>query len=341
MALSSAILANAGYMTAAEDMRNLIKAAFPFGQGYSTPTDFALTPGSGLNMNYGPGYAVVEGSAAGSEGAYFVWDTVGSTIPWVAPDPTNPRIDALILFVCDSQYGTATASDGPQWYIVEGVAASSPSAPSDATIASTLPGPGGWYRVANVTLPANATAILAGNITTTSWPGGPCNQLVSTSANQTAGASTETAVMTFTIPRNSLRVGAAIVLEGSGHLTATFGTNTSWTAKLRLTNTSGSQISIGNGPGNPTSNFASSTGFVIRARMWCITTGSAGTVGGNVELLLGSFGNPLTMYASIGSSNGPITMDTTSDQIIVFTLTQGSTAGFGANMDTGFVYRAI
>jgi hypothetical protein len=218
MTLSQAFLANNGFKTAAEDFRNFVQATFRGGQGTIWSTDFTLTSGSGLSLNYGTGYAVVAGTALATQGSYFVWDDSGGNITWPAANPSNPRIDALVLFVCDSQYGTATVNDGAQWIIVQGTPAGSPSAPSSATIAAAMPGPGGYLEMATVLVPTAASSLLTTNITQITYPAANSHLVQSiVNPNNISNLSTSlTEIFRMYIPANSLGLNQVIKFTCAG-----------------------------------------------------------------------------------------------------------------------------
>jgi hypothetical protein len=342
MALSSAILANNGYQTAAEDIRNLIKAQFPYGQGVSTNTDFSLSAGSGSSVNYSSGYAFLYGTALSTQGAYFVWDTVGGSVPWPASDPSNPRIDALVLVVTDAQYGTASGADGPAILVVSGTAAGSPVAPLDSAIVSALPGPGAWYRLGNVRVPAAATLSSTYTYTDTAWTGGNATIIAGT-VGTVGSASAEQIAATFTIGRNTLRVGSVVTFGISSTLSSTFGgsSNQAYFASVRLTGLAGTLLIGGNNPGNPTGGptWGANTPFPLSGSIMCTATGSTGALQASVNAgpLAGFLGS--IAYQSCGNTVTPVTVDTTSDIVVCLTVTQGATSPHALNLGTPWAYR--
>ena len=87
-------------------------------------------------------------------GAYRVARPTAFQIPIDAADPTNPRIDRLILEVLDQQFGAASDIARPR--VVKGTPAASPTAPAEPRNAITL---------ATITVAAGAATIAAGAIT--------------------------------------------------------------------------------------------------------------------------------------------------------------------------------
>lgn len=316
MTLSQAFLANNGFKTAAEDFRNLVAAIFRGGQGVSFPTDFALTPGSGLSVNYAPGYANITGTALATQGAYFVWDTSGGNITWPAANPSNPRIDALVLFVCDSQYGTTTSPDGAQWVIIEGTAAASPSAPSNTTISASMTGPGGWLRVANVEVAANATSISSGNISKTAYPAGTARQVqtVVNPGSITVLTSSQEEIFRFYIPANSLAVGQSISYRVVGQISGNSTSN--WPYSALYLNGS-SNITQVIQPSSWPATGGNECAWVIDGSITCTATGSSGGILADIRQVNGANANSgVSASTFTNCTTSSYTMDTTSNQYL-------------------------
>lgn len=314
MTLSQAFLANNGFKTAAEDFRNFVQATFRGGQGLIFASDFTLSPGSGLSMNYGPGYAVVNGTALATQGSYFVWDDTGSNVTWPAANPTNPRIDAMVLFVCDSQYGTATVGDGAQFIVVQGTAGGSPTAPTNATVAAAMPGPGGWLRVANVTVPANATGLISGNIAVTAFPAAN-SRLVQTVLNPTNAGNLGTSpveMLRIYMPANSLQAGQVVQFKVAGSLSA--GGVGNWPlVSYKLNNTTSWFSAPAVSAWGDTNN--SLAPWWITGSFQCQSTGTSGTLTGEIGLLIGQqSGSNQNQYIYGSVSTSALTIDTTSNE---------------------------
>lgn len=150
-----------------------------------------------LAMLISAGSAFVQGEAGSSAGHYVAYNTVADTVSWPAAPVANSRIDALVLAVRDAQYGTLPGGtvNGPVWVVVQGTAAVSPVAPTDAAI-TTAVGPGGWIRVANVTVVVGDTTLQAANIVSvagTAWQP-PFAQVARTSGTQSIPDTTFTAI---------------------------------------------------------------------------------------------------------------------------------------------------
>jgi len=161
MALESTFIAPSNHPTQATALRNFVRWAFDDEEGRLT--GFTPTPGTGMQMQISPGAAVVKGTASG-QGAYFVHNGSSENVAWPAA-AAQARIDALVLVVADSDYGSIPGSLGPSWKVVTGTPGVSPVAPTDGAITSALNTGGAWYRFANVLIPGSATSISGGNIT--------------------------------------------------------------------------------------------------------------------------------------------------------------------------------
>jgi len=166
MTLQGGPIAPLGYPNLTETDRFQLWATMGKREGALSGFTIAAA-GSGMGVTIQPGEAIVKGDSATTQGAYFVWDTSVYTATLGAAS-AQPRIDALVLAVGDTQYGTlGTAmggTQGPRWVVVAGTAAASPVAPLDSAI-QTAVGAGGWIRWANVRVDPGNTTVQAANIT--------------------------------------------------------------------------------------------------------------------------------------------------------------------------------
>lgn len=155
-----------GVAAAGQDLRLEQVGAFLTGASPSGSTGIAARPGvrygtgdplkisasSGMTLAVNAGIAWVQGSAAANSGMYTgCLDTAG-TVTLATSDPTNPRIDNIIVQVIDNGDATSTTKVTPQ----TGTPASSPVAP-------TLPA--NSLLLAQVAVAASTSSIVAGNIT--------------------------------------------------------------------------------------------------------------------------------------------------------------------------------
>ncbi len=139
----------------AENDRNYTKA-FIVSEGITRPTDLAVTAAGGMNLSVALGWAFINGTVTASQGTYQVYNDAATTLLVAPANPTNPRIDRVVITVNDSAYGAV--SDNAVLQIITGTPAASPSAP--AVPANSL-------SLATVAVAAGATSINSGNITDT------------------------------------------------------------------------------------------------------------------------------------------------------------------------------
>jgi hypothetical protein len=160
-------IGQAGYNHPVELMRNLGAAYAGRRSGAFRYNDFTLTPsGSAMQLTISGGDAMVMGACNSStQGGYFAWSNGNETINWPAA-AGSPRIDSLILRVIDTQYGTDASTPQAFWEVVSGTPSGSPTAVTDAQLneGGAFHRHGGWYRVADFTVPAGATNLGAATV---------------------------------------------------------------------------------------------------------------------------------------------------------------------------------
>lgn len=155
-----------GVAVAGQDLRLQQGGAFLTGASPSGSTGIAARPGvrygtgdplkistsSGMVLAVNAGIAWVQGTASANAGMYTgCLDTAG-TVTLATSDPTNPRIDNIIMQVTDVGTSSSTTVVTPQ----TGTPAASPVAP-------TLPA--NSLLLATVAVGAGVSSITAGNIT--------------------------------------------------------------------------------------------------------------------------------------------------------------------------------
>jgi len=155
-----------GVAVAGQDLRLQQASAFLTGASPSGSTGIAARPGvrygtgdplkistsSGMTLAVNAGIAWVQGTASANAGMYTgCLDTAG-TVTLATSDPTNPRIDNIIVQVTDVGTSSSTTVVTPQ----TGTPAASPVAP-------TLPA--NSLLLATVAVGAGVSSITAGNIT--------------------------------------------------------------------------------------------------------------------------------------------------------------------------------
>ena len=170
MPLTSVNLRNSTWMdgvqVGAQDLRLQQSGAFLTGASPSGSTGIAARPGvrygtgdglkisasSGMTLAVNPGVVWVQGSASANSGMYEgVLDTA-NTVTLATSNPTNPRIDNIIVQFTDLGTSSSTAVVTPQ----TGTPAASPSAPAL---------PSNSLLLAQVAVAASTSSIVAGNIT--------------------------------------------------------------------------------------------------------------------------------------------------------------------------------
>lgn len=155
-----------GVALAGQDLRLQEHSAVLTGASPSGTTGIAARPGvrpglgspllvqasSGMNITVNAGVAWVQGSASANAGMYAACLDAAATITVATSDPTNPRIDNVIVQVTDLGSSSSTTVITLQ----TGTPAPSPVAPAL---------PANALLLATIAVAANASTIVAGNIT--------------------------------------------------------------------------------------------------------------------------------------------------------------------------------
>lgn len=136
-----------------EVLRNMVRS-LRLGAGVCTSTDMAVSAPGGMFVAVAFGRAIIDGTETTLQGAYALYNDASVSKAIAAADPTNPRRDLICAKVQDQDYSGAVRA----WSlaVVTGVPAVSPALP--ALPANAIP-------LADVTVPALAGSIIAGNIT--------------------------------------------------------------------------------------------------------------------------------------------------------------------------------
>ena len=119
--------------------------------GVTSGAALKVSAASGMNVSVGPGSFVVPNTASAIAGGYRSTLASSGTLAVAASDPANPRVDLVVAYVSD--VGTSSSFGAVE--IITGTPAASPVAPS---------APANSVALAKVTVPANATSIVLGNI---------------------------------------------------------------------------------------------------------------------------------------------------------------------------------
>lgn len=113
----------------------------------------SATPG--MSVQIAAGHALIAGTQTASQGFYIAYNDAATTVAIATANPSNPRIDRIVVAVQDAFYG-GTANNQVIFQAVTGTPASSPVAPSAPDNSLTL---------AYVAVGAGVTSITNANIT--------------------------------------------------------------------------------------------------------------------------------------------------------------------------------
>lgn len=131
-----------------------------FGSCVATENDFTISAGTGMNVVISTGNGLI--STGQGFGRRIATDAA-NTVSLTAASSSAPRIDSIVAYIDNSVTPTTNVVDNTnnilKFISVPGNAASTPSAPSAATIQSAV-GAGNPYMVLwNVSVPASATSV--------------------------------------------------------------------------------------------------------------------------------------------------------------------------------------
>lgn len=118
----------------------------------------AVTPNSpaGMSVRVASGWAAIVGTTQANMGVYTVYNDATQVLTVTTADPTNPRIDRVVITVQDAYY--TGAFNDVIFQVLAGTPAGSPVAP--ATPANSI-------SLATIAVGAGVTQINSGNITDT------------------------------------------------------------------------------------------------------------------------------------------------------------------------------
>lgn len=126
--------------------------------GIVRSTDLQVTANSpvGMSVRVAAGWAAIVGTTQANMGTYVAYNDAQATLTVTTADPTNPRIDRVVVVVNDSYYTGST--NNVEFQVLAGTPAGSPSAPATPANAISL---------ATIAVAAGALSITSGNITDT------------------------------------------------------------------------------------------------------------------------------------------------------------------------------
>ena len=218
----------------AENDRLSMQAIFAT-TGIMGSSSLAVAPNSpaGMSVVVASGWCAIVGTTQANMGVYTVYNDAATTLTVTTADPTNPRIDRVVVTVQDAYY--SGAFNDVIFQVIAGTPASSPTAP--ATPANSI-------SLATIAVGAAVTQINAGNITdtrvdvTTNLPvgditavtagagltGGGSSGAVSLAVNTATNAQTGTTYTTVLADNGKL-----VTLSNASPITATIPLNSSVT----------------------------------------------------------------------------------------------------------------
>lgn len=218
----------------AENDRLSMQAIFAT-TGIMGSSSLAVAPNSpaGMSVVVASGWAAIVGTTQANMGVYTVYNDAATTLTVTTADPTNPRIDRVVVTVQDAFY--SGAFNDVIFQVIAGTPASSPTAP--ATPANSI-------SLATIAVGAGVTQINAGNITdtrvdvTTNLPvgditgvtagagltGGGSSGAVTLAVNTATNAQTGTTYTTVLADNGKL-----VTLSNASPITATIPLNSSVT----------------------------------------------------------------------------------------------------------------
>lgn len=135
----------------------------------ASPSDLKVSAGSGMNVTVSTGAGIIGNGTL--SGVRFAIDAP-VTVAVNAASTANPRMDSVVAYIDKSVSASTSVVDNTDLGIVKfksvaGTPASAPTAPSTATIQSSI-GAGNPYMIlANVTVPKSSTAASSFTITDT------------------------------------------------------------------------------------------------------------------------------------------------------------------------------
>lgn len=133
----------------------------------ASPSDLKVSAGSGMNVTVSTGAGIIGNGTL--SGVRFAIDSP-VTVAINAASTANPRMDSVVAYIDKSVSASTSVVDNTDLGIVKfksvaGTPASAPTAPSTATIQSSI-GAGNPYMIlANVTVPKSSTAASSFTIT--------------------------------------------------------------------------------------------------------------------------------------------------------------------------------
>ena len=116
--------------------------------------DVTQSASPGMSISVGAGYGVIVGTTQANMGAYIAYNDAAATLTVTTANPSNPRIDIVVVQVSDAYYTGSLNS--VSFSVIAGTPAVSPVAPTQ---------PANSLLLATLAVGAGVTQILNANIT--------------------------------------------------------------------------------------------------------------------------------------------------------------------------------